>query len=174
MTRGNLALVYSMKNDLPVRVIRGYSHKSVFSPKAGYRYDGLYNVEEHWEEIGKSGYRVWRFRLKKIGVQTTLWFSNSASPSSSKVITNNSTIRSKRQSSPPKPINIPKPASTVEPVVPVWMNIHVDDKVKHATFGVGVITEVRSTGQDLILNVSFTDVGSKKLMASKANLELIT
>ena len=34
-----------------------------YGPKAGYRYDGLYRVKEYWEERGRSGYKIWRFRL---------------------------------------------------------------------------------------------------------------
>ncbi|WP_097654187.1 YDG/SRA domain-containing protein [Candidatus Chloroploca asiatica] len=39
LTRGNMALVYSQLRGLPVRVIRGASHRSPFSPRSGYRYD---------------------------------------------------------------------------------------------------------------------------------------
>ncbi|OZI77665.1 YDG/SRA domain-containing protein [Bordetella genomosp. 12] len=66
LTRGNLALAVSEKEGLPLRVIRGKDPKSKFSPKHGYRYDGLFTVASHWHEIGKSGFRVWRFRLEKI------------------------------------------------------------------------------------------------------------
>lgn len=40
-SRGNRALAYSSLNGLPVRVIRGSSHPSPYSPSSGYRYDGL-------------------------------------------------------------------------------------------------------------------------------------
>lgn len=66
LTRGNLALVYSQLHGLPVRVIRGASHRSPYSPPSGYRYDGLYHVADHWRERGKSGHTVWRFRLTRI------------------------------------------------------------------------------------------------------------
>lgn len=65
-TRGNRALALSKSNELPVRVIRGSSHQSPYSPPYGYSYDGLYAVEDFWHEVGKSGYRIWRFRLVKI------------------------------------------------------------------------------------------------------------
>lgn len=65
-TRGNRALALSKQNGLPVRVIRGSSHDSPYSPPAGYSYDGLYIVEDFWREIGRSGFVVWRFRLTKI------------------------------------------------------------------------------------------------------------
>lgn len=64
--RGNRALAFSSTNGLPVRVIRGAGHPSPHSPPHGYSYDGLYLVESYWHEPGRSGFRVWRFRLVKI------------------------------------------------------------------------------------------------------------
>jgi putative restriction endonuclease len=61
LTRGNLALVYNKIHALPIRVIRGARHPSP--------YDGLYMVEHYWREIGKSGFYIWRFRLRKIPAQ---------------------------------------------------------------------------------------------------------
>jgi len=61
--RGNAGLLASMNQGLPVRVIRGNTHKSKFSPKTGYLYGGLYSVVEAWEETGKSGFKICRFRL---------------------------------------------------------------------------------------------------------------
>lgn len=65
-TRWNRALAYSGQNGLPVRVIRGSDHDSPYSPNTGYSYDGLYAVEDYWHEVGRSGFRIWRFRLVKI------------------------------------------------------------------------------------------------------------
>src|ERR671916_1975006 len=65
-TRGNRALALSKQNGLPVRVIRGSSHDSEYSPPSGYSYDGLYSVEEFWRDVGRSGFGIWRFRLVKI------------------------------------------------------------------------------------------------------------
>jgi len=64
--RGNRALALSKQNNLPVRVVRGSNHDSPLSPASGYSYDGLYRVEEYWHEVGRSGFRIWRFRLVKI------------------------------------------------------------------------------------------------------------
>jgi putative restriction endonuclease len=61
--RGNAGLVKSMNEGLPVRVIRGFKHKSEFSPEFGYSYAGLYSVVDAWGETGKSGYTICRFRL---------------------------------------------------------------------------------------------------------------
>lgn len=66
LTRGNQALAYSCIHGLPVRVIRGASHPSIYAPSSGYQYDGLFRVEDFWRDIGKSGYAIWRFRLTKI------------------------------------------------------------------------------------------------------------
>lgn len=66
LIRGNLALAESCKSGLPIRVIRGAHKKSNYAPKDGYRYDGLFRVEDYWKEKGKSGFIVWRFRLRKI------------------------------------------------------------------------------------------------------------
>lgn len=62
---GNKGLVVSQKRQLPVRVIRGFKHKSVFSPSSGYKYGGLYRVVDHWEDRGKSGFLICRFKLVK-------------------------------------------------------------------------------------------------------------
>jgi len=66
LTRGNLALARSRSLGRPVRVTRGANHASPYSPRTGFRYDGLFRVEDAWTESGKSGYLVWRFRLMKL------------------------------------------------------------------------------------------------------------
>src|SRR5262249_32875697 len=65
LSRGNLALAVSCREGLPVRVVRGAELDSAFAPEHGYRYDGLYFVEEYWHEPGRSGYLVWRYRLRR-------------------------------------------------------------------------------------------------------------
>lgn len=62
---GNKGLVVSQQRQLPVRVIRSFKHKSLLSPSSGYKYGGLYRVVDHWEERGKSGYLICRFKLVK-------------------------------------------------------------------------------------------------------------
>jgi putative restriction endonuclease len=62
--KGNAGLLLSMKNALPVRVIRGYTHKSHFSPSSGYAYAGLYNVVNAEMVVGKSGFKICKFILK--------------------------------------------------------------------------------------------------------------
>lgn len=55
-TKGNKSLAISQTRGFPVRVIRGYKHKSELAPKIGYRYDGLYIVDDFWCEVGSAGY----------------------------------------------------------------------------------------------------------------------
>jgi putative restriction endonuclease len=61
LSRGNLALVVSYNKGLPVRVTRGLG-----SRQHTYRYDGLYLVERWWADRGKTGFRIYRFALRKI------------------------------------------------------------------------------------------------------------
>lgn len=61
--RGNAGLLLSMNKGLPVRVTRGYQHKSAFSSSKGYVYTGLYSVVDAWVETGNSGFKICRFRL---------------------------------------------------------------------------------------------------------------
>jgi putative restriction endonuclease len=63
---GNAGLVISEENAYPVRVIRGSRGADAHSPATGFRYDGLFRVTEHWAETGKSGFRIWRYRLLKL------------------------------------------------------------------------------------------------------------
>lgn len=63
------ALAYSGLNGLPVRVIRGAGHDSPYSPSTGYSYDGLYLVDDYWHETGRSGFRIWRYRLVRLQEQ---------------------------------------------------------------------------------------------------------
>jgi putative restriction endonuclease len=66
LTRGNLALAHSSMNGLPVRVIRGASLDSQYAPRSGYRYDGLYLVDDYWQQPGRSDFMVWRYSLIKL------------------------------------------------------------------------------------------------------------
>lgn len=66
--RGNAGLLKNMSEGLPVRVIRGAKHKTCFSPKQGYEYAGLYSVLDAWQEIGKSSFKICRFKLAYTGL----------------------------------------------------------------------------------------------------------
>jgi putative restriction endonuclease len=65
LTYGNLALAKSSIDGLPVRVVRGARGDPHYAPASGYRYDGLYFIERYWQQIGRSGHRVWQFRLHR-------------------------------------------------------------------------------------------------------------
>lgn len=69
LTRQNLALAKNQTLGLPVRVTRGHTHISSYSPETGYRYDGLFRVVDHWRGVGLSGFFVCRFRLVKVEAQ---------------------------------------------------------------------------------------------------------
>lgn len=64
----NAALVVSEERAYPVRVIRGSKGDKTQAPSSGYRYDGLFRITRHWAETGKSGFRIWRFRLVKLSL----------------------------------------------------------------------------------------------------------
>lgn len=72
LTRGNLALAYNRLYGLPVRVIRGARQPSIYAPTAGYRYDGLFSVDDYWHDRGVSGHAIWRFRLARVPEQTSV------------------------------------------------------------------------------------------------------
>tara|TARA_R110002153_G_C13325174_1_gene497430 strand:+ start:171 stop:851 length:681 start_codon:yes stop_codon:yes gene_type:complete len=64
---GNKGLLISYQKKLPIRVIRSWKHNSPFSPKSGYKYCGLFEIIEEPKIVtGKSGYKICRYRLKKI------------------------------------------------------------------------------------------------------------
>jgi len=66
LTKGNLDLSKNKYNQLPIRVIRGANHfEKEYAPTSGYRYDGLYYLEDYYPDIGEDGFRIWRFKLGK-------------------------------------------------------------------------------------------------------------
>lgn len=83
LVRGNLALALNHKVGLPVRVVRGAAHSSAHSPREGYRYDGLYRVEDYFRERGQSGFIVWRFLLRRVNPAGTEYESGGAEDASS-------------------------------------------------------------------------------------------
>lgn len=64
--RGNLALARSCDEGLPVRIVRGAGGAREHSPVTGFRYDGLYRVDQYWHKIGRSGFRIYQYRLVRI------------------------------------------------------------------------------------------------------------
>lgn len=59
--KGNKALMLSCNYKLPVRVTRGFQIKN--GPPKGYRYDGIYYVNEYERIKGKDGFYICRFHL---------------------------------------------------------------------------------------------------------------
>lgn len=71
LERGNLALERSKHHGVEVRVIRGIEDNASPSGKI-YVYDGLYKVEDSWLDKGKSGFGVFKYRLKRLPGQPEL------------------------------------------------------------------------------------------------------
>jgi len=66
-TGGNYNLAHNASLGNPIRVTRGHQLHSPFAPPTqGYRYDGLYRIDEYWSEKGRDGFIVWRFRLIRL------------------------------------------------------------------------------------------------------------
>jgi putative restriction endonuclease len=62
LTGANRELARNVLTGLPVRVTR----KVTEAGRSFYRYAGLYRIASYWAETGKSGHRVWRFRLEEL------------------------------------------------------------------------------------------------------------
>jgi predicted restriction endonuclease len=63
---GNAALVTSMMTGAPVRVVRGPDRRSPHAPDEGFRYDGLFRVEDASLVRGQSGFLVCRFQMVRL------------------------------------------------------------------------------------------------------------
>ncbi|XP_068609034.1 E3 ubiquitin-protein ligase UHRF2-like [Brachionichthys hirsutus] len=59
----------------PVRVVRSSKGKRIskYAPEEGNRYDGIYKVVKYWPEIGKCGYLVWRYLLRRDDQEPAPW-----------------------------------------------------------------------------------------------------
>jgi putative restriction endonuclease len=62
---GNKALAENHLNGIPIRVHRGKAHFPNMPEGFLYRYDGLYRVASYWQEPGRDGFKIWRFRLER-------------------------------------------------------------------------------------------------------------
>src|SRR2546430_1513943 len=71
---GNAALRTSAQTGAPVRVVRGSDPNSPYAPDQGYRYDGLYRVEDAAMVRGQGGYLVCRFQLVKLSKAADVTF----------------------------------------------------------------------------------------------------
>ncbi|KAL9327317.1 hypothetical protein ACSQ67_007962 [Phaseolus vulgaris] len=64
---GNLALERSMHYGVEVRVIRGMRYEGSASASGKvYVYDGVYKIVDHWFDVGRSGFGVYKFKLWRI------------------------------------------------------------------------------------------------------------
>ncbi|CAL1569345.1 unnamed protein product [Knipowitschia caucasica] len=59
----------------PVRVIRSSKGRRIskYAPEEGNRYDGIYKVVKYWPELGKCGYLVWRYLLRRDDHEPAPW-----------------------------------------------------------------------------------------------------
>ena len=64
LSPGNSGMIKSYKKKLPVRVSRG--HQIPLGPTEGYRYDGIYSIQDYKYITGIHGFKVYRFYLKSI------------------------------------------------------------------------------------------------------------
>ncbi|KAK1400370.1 hypothetical protein POM88_010233 [Heracleum sosnowskyi] len=64
LVRGNLALKNSMDEETPVRVIRG--NQSLEGKSTSFTYDGLFTVNNFWQEKAQNGEWVYMFQLNKM------------------------------------------------------------------------------------------------------------
>ncbi|OXM70960.1 hypothetical protein CF165_03255 [Amycolatopsis vastitatis] len=71
---GNAALRTSWLTNAPVRVVRGADPKSPYAPDTGYRYDGLFRVDDAVMVSGQGGHQICRFRMVKMSVGVDVTF----------------------------------------------------------------------------------------------------
>ncbi|MDQ7809931.1 YDG/SRA domain-containing protein [Amycolatopsis sp. A133] len=71
---GNAALRTSWLTGAPVRVVRGADRKSPHAPDSGYRYDGLFRVDDAAMVSGQGGHQICRFRMVKMSVGVDVTF----------------------------------------------------------------------------------------------------
>ncbi|XP_023656899.2 E3 ubiquitin-protein ligase UHRF2-like isoform X1 [Paramormyrops kingsleyae] len=59
----------------PVRVVRSSKGRRIskYAPEEGNRYDGIYKVVKYWPEIGKCGFLVWRYLLRRDDEEPAPW-----------------------------------------------------------------------------------------------------
>lgn len=74
--QSNQALLMSVNTKRAVRVVRGPNPNSSWAPVKGFRYDGLYIVDEKEEVIGEDGFLVIKFKFRRIQGQPALSGSN--------------------------------------------------------------------------------------------------
>lgn len=63
------------RGGIPVRVVRNFklAKHSKYAPEEGNRYDGIYKVVKYYPDTGKSGFRVWRYLLRRDDPASAPW-----------------------------------------------------------------------------------------------------
>lgn len=69
--KDNAALIRSFEQELPVRVLRG-NNAGDYAPAKGYRYDGLYWVDDYWFDESEDGPRILRFLMVQMSAEEAL------------------------------------------------------------------------------------------------------
>ncbi|KAM3968509.1 E3 ubiquitin-protein ligase UHRF1 [Aphomia sociella] len=67
------------RNGKPVRVVRSYKmlkHFPKYAPQEGIRYDGIYKVVKYYPEKGLSGFKVWKYLLRRDDPSPAPWEAN--------------------------------------------------------------------------------------------------
>ena len=72
LTGGNLALAKNFTQGNPIRVSRGDKLRSEYAPQKGYRYDGLYRIDDCWTAQGVDGFIIYKYRLIRLDGQPPL------------------------------------------------------------------------------------------------------
>ncbi|XP_026824930.1 E3 ubiquitin-protein ligase UHRF1 isoform X2 [Ooceraea biroi] len=69
------AIATHWKEGIPVRVVRNSKLKkySKYAPQEGNRYDGTYKVVKYYPDVGKSGFRVWKYLLRRDDPSPAPW-----------------------------------------------------------------------------------------------------
>lgn len=65
LIRTNMALAKSCDEGLPIRVVQALGVRRKQLPTQGYRYEGVYFIENYTRVTGVDGYKIWQFRLTK-------------------------------------------------------------------------------------------------------------
>lgn len=73
----------------------------------------------------------------------------------------------------PKPVNRGFSGASVKKPAVGLPDIKAGDTVSHRVFGEGVVSKATPMGNDILLEIAFQKVGTKKLMAKMANLKKI-
>ncbi|KAJ3767660.1 PUA-like domain-containing protein, partial [Lentinula raphanica] len=67
----NRALLRAHQERKPIRVIRGYKLGSIYAPRKGYRYDGLYRIYKVYTKVtdDENRYRLCMYELQRLSNQ---------------------------------------------------------------------------------------------------------